>query len=98
MSPSANSAPTVLKHLSTKKQDLKINSTTIDHSADDKSPIAQEIVLTGDDLVVEYVQRLCHTLRELTYINLPQIVIDRIETFANYKVWSKPLSLIPSAK
>ncbi len=47
-----------------------------------------EIVLTGDDLVVEYASRLADALRDRS--DLPSHLSSRIEQFIGYKVWSVP--------
>ena len=84
----------MLKHFHKKDSD---KSTTIDDCTPNHAN-SVEVVLTGDDLVVEYVKRLCSSLRELAYSDLPERIVERVETFVNYRVWSKPLSLAPNAK
>jgi hypothetical protein len=52
----------------------------------------EEIVLTGDDLVVEYVARLVEVLKDRTEI--PQSISSRLDQFIYYRVWS--VSTLPA--
>ena len=52
----------------------------------------EEIVLTGDDLVVEYVARLVEVLKDRTEI--PHSITSRLDQFIYYRVWS--VSTLPA--
>ena len=50
----------------------------------------QEVVLTGDDLVVEYVERLVEALylREERGVEINGLIWERLNQFIHYRVWS----------
>ncbi len=58
----------------------------------DRDNGTEDIILTGDDLVVEYVARLVYALRDRQ--ELPQHISSRLDQFIHYRVWS--VATLPS--
>eukprot|EP00347_Sterkiella_histriomuscorum_P019885 403339939 len=57
---------------------------------ENQSDTPEEIVLTGDDLVVEYVSRLVEIIKqkEETIGQIPDRIFKQVNLFIHYKVWS----------
>ena len=83
-----------------KKDDTKYLDNSVAHSGaegEENSFInpnkEEKVVITGDDILIEYVRRLTITAKLCQSQDLPPSIIKKLEAFLNHKVWSsKPSS------
>ena len=49
-----------------------------------------KVMITGDDILIEYVSRLVQTLNQLQEDLMQHVQIDRMEKFITHYVWHLP--------